>query len=741
MQAIFELRATKSWPRLGNLFDSKESKSQTTTRLLMKIKHWIGLMTVLLLVWAVLSRQERASPSGTPTGTVGSTSSLGADTLAQRTRSGALPDRKRKEQEPVKFQDQLIERAHLKRQTYLTSASVLIGRAIDPEGNGISGVALELIGESGSDLGAVGFQGDTVSGAEGAFRLDLTDGFGGWIMGSAAGYAPIRQRVWSAGPGEVRLVLVLTPWAGTLKVTVSEVFSRRIVGGARVEARIMSFQPTDQVTTFECLTDESGECQIQHLPAQRRVRVMASMRGHFEGTRDIRLSPGSAHELALKVIKGPTLVLQVLPLDGEAVPGATIGRPDGLAGSTDTRGEIWMPVIDELVEVPVQISASGYRSSQATLINDGTLQKVELEPAPILSGQVLDPTGDPISGVHVMVRKLPTEPLEESLTDRSGYFEIPIPDPSSLRLFASRQWFSKWEEEFNLEKPLPNSIVITLRPYSSVVMGQLLSPGRRPATRGPSFFQSSRRFRRQTQANRPQRLGILLDWRSRTRALHDSGQWQPSRRQQSGLVSERGIFPGSSRRNSDTARSAPAAPEHPACPLAPVDAPTLIGKACTKCEARSAKCEAPRSASQVLVRWLFHSNRMCFVDRHVVTIEIPNHKRAHPSTVVGIGFFLERRPQCLRPCPRLTEVVNDKPEQNAVLIASLSRLRECRPVMIALRPGGSPMMEAQQDCVVRVDNLIKDFISRVRLLSLQQLHVPRCAPSPKISVSASGPLD
>ena len=135
-----------------------------------------------------------------------------------------------------------------------------------------------------------------------------------------------------------------------------------------------------------------------------------------------------------------------------------------------------MPVIDELVAVPVSVSASGYRSSQATLANDGTLQRIELEPAPVLSGQVLDPAGAPISGVHVVARKPGPDFQEESLTDSSGYFEIAVPDPSSLRLVANRQGFIGWEDEFNMEKPLPSEIEIILRPYSSVVMGQLLDP-------------------------------------------------------------------------------------------------------------------------------------------------------------------------------------------------------------------------------------------------------------------------
>ena len=39
------------------------------------------------------------------------------------------------------------------------------------------------------------------------------------------------------------------------------------------------------------------------------------------------------------------------------------------------------------------------------------------------------------------------------------------------------------------------------------------------------------------------------------------------------------------------------------------------------------------------------------------------------------------------------------------------------------------MMEAQQDCAVHVENLIKDRFPRMGLLSLQQLYVPSGAPS------------
>ena len=506
----------------------------------MKIKHWISLLTVLLLAWGILTRQERGSPAD-PGESSGPSMASRSDDRAERSRPPSSSRDGERAGLPPRSRDQLLERAQLRRQTYLTAASVLVGRAIDPEGSGVSGVALELSGESSREPGATGFQGSTISGADGQFRLDLADGFGGWIQGGVDGYAPIRQRVWLAGPGELRLVLVLTPLAGTLNASVSEVFSRRMVPGARVEARLTSPRPSDESTLFECLTGESGECQIQNLPAQRRLRVMASVRGHFEDAKDLQLSPGSPYELALRVIEGPALVLQVRSANDDPIAAARVSRPDGLFGTTDERGEIWMPVIDELVAVPVSVSASGYRSSQATLANDGTLQRIELEPAPVLSGQVRDPAGAPISGVHLVARKPGPDFQEESLTDSSGYFEIPVPDPSSLQLVANRQGFIGWEDEFNMEKPLPSEIEIILRPYSSVVMGQLLDPAGVPLVEARVSFShlddSDARPRWAAQAGsgsyligdlepgryRVRASGSRLD--GTTRMLYESGQY------------------------------------------------------------------------------------------------------------------------------------------------------------------------------------------------------------------------
>ncbi len=129
---------------------------------------------------------------------------------------------------------------------------------------------------------------------------------------------------------------------------------------------------------------------------------------------------------------------------------------------------------------------------------------------------------------------------------------------------------------------------------------------------------------------------------------------------------------------------------------------------------------SPAARSTVrCIAWLGRSSITCLIDRHVVPIWITKHERAHAGTVVRVGGLLNPRVQGLRTAPRFVETVDYEPEQKAIANATISRIRERRPVVIAMGARRTPSVQAEQDRTVPVENLIEDGSSRVVLLSVQ----------------------
>ena len=71
-------------------------------------------------------------------------------------------------------------------------------------------------------------------------------------------------------------------------------------------------------------------------------------------------------------------------------------------------------------------------------------------------------------------------------------------------------------------------------------------------------------------------------------------------------------------------------------------------------------------------------------------IRITKHERAHAGTVVRVGRLLHPRAQGLHPAPRFIATVDYEPEQQAIANATIARIHEGRPVVIAIGTGRTP---------------------------------------------------
>lgn len=369
--------------------------------------------------------------------------------------------------------DLLSSRQGLKRRIDLTSSSTLLGRTVDSQGQPVAGVTLELSGGSGEAKEAHRPEFTTQSDSDGSFRFILPNRYEGWLWAHAGGYLPVRESVWSAGPGEIRKVVVLSQASGSLRVSVTELISDRRVSGARVGVRLEEEAPGLNLPEYECWTDSLGKCRLENLPLFERLVLTASRSGSFEDIRRFELQSDSPRDMDLGIVSGPTMRIQVLDPDGQPIQGARIVRPDGISSRTDTEGEVEIPVIQELQAVHVTISASGFRTAEEALPNTSEPQTIVLQPAPILFGTVNTTRDHAVAAAAIQISHS-GRLLEEVLSDRDGNFALPLPQDSALLLRADRMGFHLWEEEFPDQESFPEELEIRLQPYASLVSGQIL---------------------------------------------------------------------------------------------------------------------------------------------------------------------------------------------------------------------------------------------------------------------------
>ncbi len=99
----------------------------------------------------------------------------------------------------------------------------------------------------------------------------------------------------------------------------------------------------------------------------------------------------------------------------------------------------------------------------------------------------------------------------------------------------------------------------------------------------------------------------------------------------------------------------------------------------------------------------------------MISVRVADHESAHPSSVVSARAFLDWPTECLISLPGGVKVIDHEPKKQTVRRVSLSRIRQSRPMVVFVRAGWPPPVQAEQYFAVIAQNLIEILPAWVRL--------------------------
>jgi hypothetical protein len=309
----------------------------------------------------------------------------------------------------------------------LAPAASLEGRVVDPRGQGIAGVRLQLVPHFGNGRPRFGSDPRTatlreaVSDAQGAFRFPrVTPGLALELSAFKSPAAPAALEIAPLAPQEVRggVAVTLTPGVAAVGLVVDD--AQRPIAGAAVQLLPAARLPPEEIPAG--FTGEDGLFRVAGL-APGRYDLVARAAGRSKVVVPGILVPPEGGEQDLGTVTLPPaleLVGRVEDAEGRPLAGATVAYHADVHDSLSWRRQTMLPptgaastaadggfVIGGLgrgEQVALTASMAGHAS--LSLVTDA-LPLAEpllltLAPAARLAGTVVDGAGNPVPSARLM---------------------------------------------------------------------------------------------------------------------------------------------------------------------------------------------------------------------------------------------------------------------------------------------------------------------------------------------------
>jgi protocatechuate 3,4-dioxygenase beta subunit len=222
------------------------------------------------------------------------------------------------------------------------------GRVLDPDGEPLSGVAVSAAPTSVPAFGWSPSGGETTSGADGTFRLDVPAGTYDLVAGMDApwqragtGFAPGRVRgIAIAAEREVRGIELTLRHGGAIEGTVKLAdggpLSMAWVQVVGADGEIAGVQGTDATGVFRVEGIEPGDLRIQATDQQE----------HVTGWFPVEVRVGETTRIDLELVTGTTLRAHVLDASGTSIEAESVELRDARGNLIQagwwTDGSYWL---------------------------------------------------------------------------------------------------------------------------------------------------------------------------------------------------------------------------------------------------------------------------------------------------------------------------------------------------------------------------------------------------------------
>ena len=304
---------------------------------------------------------------------------------------------------------------------YLPPLRSIGGQVVDEAGQPVAGARVHAVSRK------VPLQHEAVTGPDGSFSLSGLGEGPFYVLATASGFLPAVESQVEAGPRPVRLRLEPSR---TLEVRVTH-------QGVPVPARVRL--SADHLAREA--RAEGGVARFEGLYPDELVVTAEAGRLGAE-PRTLSLSERLT-QVTLELEEAGTLLVTVVDEAGQPVPSPQLA----LRSVRGAAIQLQKPSTGALVQFgPLAVGdyvlegrAKGYRDAQlpARVKPGETALELEMTPATLISGQVLDEYGRPAPNVSVLV-----QPTGDSvLADEEGHFAAAVPTPGLYELHAHH---SEW---------------------------------------------------------------------------------------------------------------------------------------------------------------------------------------------------------------------------------------------------------------------------------------------------------